>query len=146
VVKVIWQKAASPQHMDDSIVFARWRQCSPPCNTCFLGPRESSTQTASWSVQPFLHSSRQRVRILYNRRPRPPQNCFFPWGHLDSHLIHDSFGLFEPTSQTASRLDQPFLYSSPPSVHVLHNGLPLPPQNCVPSSHRRIWTTSNKCF
>jgi len=24
--------------MDGSVVFARWRQCAPPRNTCFLGP------------------------------------------------------------------------------------------------------------
>jgi len=28
VVKVIWLKAASPPHMDGSVVFARWRQCA----------------------------------------------------------------------------------------------------------------------
>jgi len=38
MVKVIWHKAASPPHMDGSIVFARWRQYAPPSNTCFLGP------------------------------------------------------------------------------------------------------------
>jgi len=35
VVKVIWQQAASPPHMDDSTAFARLRQSAPPC---FLGP------------------------------------------------------------------------------------------------------------
>ena len=29
VVKVIWHKAASPPHMDSSVVFFRWRQCAP---------------------------------------------------------------------------------------------------------------------
>jgi len=29
VVKVIWHKAALPQHTDGSVVFARWRQCAP---------------------------------------------------------------------------------------------------------------------
>jgi len=29
VVKGIWHKAASPRHMDGSVVFARWRQCAP---------------------------------------------------------------------------------------------------------------------
>jgi len=28
VVKVILHKAASPPHMDGSVVFARWRQCA----------------------------------------------------------------------------------------------------------------------
>jgi len=38
VVKVIWHKAISPPNMDDSIVFARLRQCTVSSNTCFLGP------------------------------------------------------------------------------------------------------------
>jgi len=29
--------------MDASIVFARWRQCAPPSNTCFLGPTQVHT-------------------------------------------------------------------------------------------------------
>ena len=29
VVKVIWHKAASPPHMDGSVVFLTWRQCAP---------------------------------------------------------------------------------------------------------------------
>jgi len=35
--KVIWQQATSPPQMDDSTVFAGWRQCAPPPNTRFLG-------------------------------------------------------------------------------------------------------------
>jgi len=61
--------------MDGSVVFARFRYASPP-NTCFpmkhvgciLAPL-SSTQMASRSIQPFLHSSRQSVPILYNGPP-----------------------------------------------------------------------------
>jgi len=47
----------------------------PRSNTCFLGPPESTTQTASRSVQPFLHSSQQKVPTLYNGPPLSPQNC-----------------------------------------------------------------------
>jgi len=36
-----------------------------------FGPPESTTQTANRSVQPFLHSSRHKVPILYNGRPFP---------------------------------------------------------------------------
>jgi len=36
-----------------------------------FGPPESSTQTASRSVQPFLYSSSQTVPILYNGPPLP---------------------------------------------------------------------------
>ena len=38
-----------------------------------LGPPESSAQTASRSVQPFLRSSRQSVATLYNVRPFSPK-------------------------------------------------------------------------
>jgi len=49
----------------------------------YLGPPESKSRTASRSVQPFLHSSRQRVPILYNGPPLFPSK--FPismgiWG------------------------------------------------------------------
>jgi len=39
-----------------------------PCNTCSLDPPDSVSQTAFRSVHPFLHSSLQRVPILYNVR------------------------------------------------------------------------------
>jgi len=45
-------------------------------NVCFLGCTQ--TQTTNWSVQPFLHSSWQKVPILYNGRPFP-QNCPSHW-------------------------------------------------------------------
>jgi len=38
---------------------------STTSNTCFFGPLESTSQTASRSVQPFLQSSLQWVPILY---------------------------------------------------------------------------------
>jgi len=53
-------------------------------------PPESTVQMTNQSVQPFLHSWRQKVPILYNVRPFPPK-LPFAWGHLD-HLIHDSLG------------------------------------------------------
>jgi len=63
------KKAASLQHLDV--------QSDSPCganvhlNTCFLRPPESILETASRSVRPFLHSSRQNVPILYNGPPPP---------------------------------------------------------------------------
>jgi len=42
-------------------------------------------------------------------RPFPPQNCPFQWRVLNSHLIRDSWAHpSKPTTQTASRLVQPF--------------------------------------
>jgi len=51
------------------------QSCSPgdanatPCNICLLGSPEPTTQTTYRLVQPFLHSSPQRVHILYNKLP-----------------------------------------------------------------------------
>jgi len=65
-----------------------------------LGPSESSTQTASRSVQPFLHSSRQSVHIFYNGRPLPLKIAPFR-------------GISGPPSYTsASRSIRPFLQGS----------------------------------
>ena len=62
--------------MDGSVVFARWRQRALPygeydstCAFFFFSPPKSTTQTANRSVQPFLHSWRQKVPILYNGTP-----------------------------------------------------------------------------
>ena len=45
-----------------------------------LGPPNSTSQTASQSVQSFLYGSRQRVLYFTMGRPFPPQNCPFAWG------------------------------------------------------------------
>jgi len=44
-------------------------------------PSKPATQTASRSVQPFLHRwLHSSVPVLYNGLPLSPQNCPFPWG------------------------------------------------------------------
>ena len=53
-----------------------------------LGTPESTPQMASQSVQSLLHSSRQRVAILYNGLPFPPSKLPLPTGDLRPHLIH----------------------------------------------------------
>jgi len=40
-----------------------------------LDPPESTSQTESQSVQPFLHSSWQAVPILHNGPPLSPSTC-----------------------------------------------------------------------
>jgi len=91
-------------------------------------PPESKSQTASRSVQPFMHSSRQTVPIpvLYNERPFPlklapshgeiwtPSNTI-PWAHPSSqpkrHL--DRFSRFYSSPQIV-----PILYNEPPSLKI----------------------------
>ena len=43
------------------------------------GPSEPTTQTASRSVQPFLHRCPQCPYTLQWDAPFPPKNCPFPW-------------------------------------------------------------------
>jgi len=92
-------KIASPPQTDGSIVFSRWCQCALPSGHigatwriwlnfwthADFGPLESTTQMANWLVQPFLHSSRQKVSILYNRQPFP-QKLPLPTGGSGPHL------------------------------------------------------------
>jgi len=54
------------------------------------GASQPTTRTASWSVQPFLHSSPHSVPILYNGPPLPPSKLPLHMGYLDPHLIHGS--------------------------------------------------------
>ena len=59
------------------------------CTPLHLDPPQYSFQTASQSVQPFLHSLQQRVPILCNG---PPLKIAHTHRNLDSHLIHGSIG------------------------------------------------------
>jgi len=95
--------------------------------TCVsFGPLESTTQTANRSVQPFLHSSRQKVPMLYNGHPYSPE-LSLPMGDLDPHLTHDVLGLCEPTTQTTPRSVQLCLQRWPQSVPILYNGSHVSP-------------------
>ena len=82
----------------------------------FLDPLDSASQTATRSVQPFLHGSRRRhtVPILYSGPPLllPSSKLPLPIGGSAPHLIYGSLGQPESTSQTTSRSVQPFLQSS----------------------------------
>jgi len=76
-----------------------------------LDAPDSTYQTASRSVQPFLHKSRQTVpMILYNEPPLSPplKPAHLHWD-LDQRLTHGSLGQPESTTQTASRSVHPYL-------------------------------------
>jgi len=98
----------------------------PTHNYAFLGPPEFKSQTASRSVQPFFAQLHGRVSLHFTMGRVSLQNspCH---GDLDPYLIRDSLDPSEPTTQTASRLVQQFLHSSPQNVPILYNGRPLPP-------------------
>ena len=100
------KKAASPPHVDGSIVFTRWRQCAPHLTHASLGPPESIPQTTSRWVQPFCAGYR-RVPLYFTMGcPSPPQNCSFP-REMWTPLTHGS--LDAPETSTQSRSVQPLL-------------------------------------
>ena len=82
-----WATSFSPQNCP----FAWGVLSGPPSNNASLGPPESITQMASWSVEPFLHSSWNTAPLFYNWSPIPlsklpphrgiwpPCNIWFPW-------------------------------------------------------------------
>jgi len=115
LVKVIWQKAALPPHTDGSVVFARLRQCAPHLIHFSL-----TSQIASPSVKPFLHSSREKVPILYNGPPLFP----FKIAHLQWGSGHPSNTWFSgppnSTTQTVSRSVQPFLQAWQTDGQTVH--------------------------
>jgi len=113
VVKVIWQMAAMPPHMDGANrIFQLVPMCIPHLPHACLGPPESISQTGCRSVQPLLQNSWQKVPILYNGSPLslsklslciggsgPPSNTLF-------------FGPTKSVTQMASRSVQSFLQGS----------------------------------
>ena len=102
----------SPPHTDGSIGFARLRQCASISSTWYRGSTNSASQTASRSLQPFLHGSRQRVTILQHGPPFSRQNCPFAWRYLEPHLTHCFLCPPESTAQTTCRSVQPFSQGS----------------------------------
>jgi len=116
--------------MNGSVVFARLCQCAPHLMYASLCPSESTTQTASPSFQPFLHSLQQSVV----GHAQPARECHVlslkiaPLHRviLDPHLIRDFLDPPESSTQTASRLVQPFLHSWPQNVPILYSRLGRP--------------------
>ena len=115
VVTIIWHKAASPPHTDGSVVFARWRQWVSHVTHASFGPPEPITQTASLSVQPFLHSSRQS--IAYGRVSSGMSGYALPlkispsYGGSGPHVMRGSLDPPDSASQTTYRSVQPFCTS-----------------------------------
>jgi len=104
----------------------------PGPNLWFLGSTPSIYQTASRSFQPFLHSARHRVPILYNGSCLPPKNVLshrFSGPQLIG--LHGSLGPPDSTTQTAYRSVQPFCRAYG-SIPIFYSGLPLPPKLPLP--------------
>jgi len=65
---------------------------------------ESISKTASPSVQPLLHSPRQRVLNVYNEPPLVPLKIAHLHRASGQNLIHAFLGPLESTTQMASQL------------------------------------------
>ena len=122
-------------------MWAHWCHLANMIELVLLRPTRSTTQTANRSVQPFLHSSRQKVPILYSLQwaTFPPKLPLL-MGDLGPDLIHDSLGHSEIIIQTASRSVQPFSHRWPQCPYTLL-WAPLSPK--IAPSHAVIWTPSN---
>jgi len=70
------------------------------------------TQMASQSVQLFLHSSRQRIPILYSGLPLFTLKIAPLHGGPGPYIICGSLGPLKSVTRTASRSVQPFLQGS----------------------------------
>jgi len=113
---------------------------TPLGHTCSLHPPDSASQIVPRSVQPFLHSSRQRIPILYNGPPRPTPLKIAPsYGRSGPHLIRGSLGLPESTTQTASRSVQPFCRAHDCDI-------PTDRQTCRPTDHATRSVTIGRIY
>jgi len=98
---------------------------SRPHLTCgSLGPSKSIYQTASSSVQPFLHSSQQCLYFAMNR-PFCPSKLPFRTGDLDLHLLHGSLGITISSATYAGLTCVTDLQTDRPRYSVCNNRLHL---------------------
>jgi len=104
-------KAASPLHMDGSVVFARFHQCAPHLIHASLAhPNPQPKQ----HLDRFSHfcTAHGRASVYFTMGRPSPSKLTIPMGDLDPNLIHGSLSPIESWTQTASRSVQPFLHSS----------------------------------
>ena len=78
--KLFYKKAASPLHMDGSVVFARLCQYAPSLMHASLHQPRSATKMSFWSIQP-LCTAHGKVSLYFTKgQPFPPHTCPFIWG------------------------------------------------------------------
>ena len=74
------------------MAFARWSQCAPHLTHASLGPAESTTQTASRSVQPFCTAHRMVPLPLYFTTDRSSPKIVPSRGGSGPRPLHSSLG------------------------------------------------------
>ena len=96
-------------------------------------PWAHPTYHPKWHLERVSHLCTAHDRqSLYFTMGLPSPEIAHSYGDLDSHLIHCSMGLPESTTQTSSRLVQPFLRSSRHSIPILYSGPLIPPPQNFP--------------
>ena len=111
---------------------------APPSNTWFPSlTRLNVPNSISIGSAVFAELTTERP---YMGHPFPSK-LPISMGRSEPHRIHDSLGPSEPSTQTASRLVQPFLHSLPQCPYTLQcmaapspSKLPLPVGICTPSN------------
>jgi len=90
--------------MDDSTVFARWRLCAPPRNSCFLGPTHSPHPKQHLDRFSCFCTAHHRVSLYTLQWAAPPPfKIAYSHGGSRPHLIRCFLGPTDPRTQTASR-------------------------------------------
>ena len=124
VVKVIWEKAASPPHMDGSIIFARWRQCAAHPHASF-GPPVSTTQTASRSIQQLCRAhdcDRTTDRPTNGETDRPRYSVCNNRPHLRTRSKNDKFRRESAVFGVLTNVDRYLWNSAVPQIRIWLDG------------------------
>jgi len=126
VVKVLWHKAASPPHMDGSVVFARLCQCAPHLVHTNWHPQHTSAAPC-WVALSISTAGYARACPEAVRRPLFLSKLHFHVWRSGPHIIHVLSRPPESISQTTSRSVQPVLHSLRQRVPTLTMGRPFSP-------------------
>jgi len=123
--------------MDGSMAFARWCQCAPLPNTCFIGPTRVQISNS-------IAIGHGRESLYCTTGLPSPWNSPFPQGDLYSHLIQGLFGPTESWTQTASPSVQPLFtaHSRASPYFIMGYSFPLK----IAPSHEWSGPPSNAWF
>jgi len=106
-----------------------------------FGSLESTTEITNRTVQPFLHSLRQKVPILYNGGPCPPE-LPLPMGDLDLPRCFRPMRIHNPNGISIGSVI--FAQMTAECLYTLQWFACFPLK--IASSHVGIWTSRNTWF
>ena len=122
------------KYLDGSVVFARWRQCAPTSDMCFLRPIWVYV-TASRLVHPFLHRSPQCSHTLQMGRSSPLKTSPSNGGIWTPHLTHGSLGPPESSNQALSISSDVFAQLTAECPYTLQRDAPSPSKLPLPMGY-----------